>query len=95
MAINWGKELLDSYGVDQVYLQEIKVPTLLINALNDSFLSQECYPIKEAKEMKNFHLLIPNYGGHVGFTTFGRKGVFWSEQRALEFAEMPIEKIKQ
>ena len=31
------------------FLHNIKVPTLIINALNDSFLSPECFPIKEAK----------------------------------------------
>lgn len=33
------------------FLENIKTPTLIINALNDSFLSPECYPVKEAKQM--------------------------------------------
>lgn len=73
------------------FIQEIKVPTLLINALNDSFLSQECYPIKEAKEMKNFHLLIPNYGGHVGFmSSFSNTENRWMEQQIALFIQETI-----
>ena len=49
------------------FLPNIKTPTLLINALNDSFLSPECYPVKEAKGNPNLYLEMPNYGGHAGF----------------------------
>ncbi|REH48830.1 hypothetical protein C7448_105110 [Tenacibaculum gallaicum] len=73
------------------FIPEIKVPTLLINALNDSFLSQECYPIKEAKEMKNFYLLTPNYGGHVGFmSSFSSTENRWLEQQIAQFIRETI-----
>jgi len=65
------------------FLPSINVPTLIINALNDSFLSPECYPIKEAKNNKNIHLEMPNYGGHVGFVSKGK--YYYNELRALEF----------
>ena len=65
------------------YLPNIKVPTLLINALNDSFLSPECYPIKEAKNNENLHLEMPNFGGHVGFINKG--DYYYNELRALAF----------
>ncbi|MCG7502451.1 alpha/beta fold hydrolase [Tenacibaculum sp. Mcav3-52] len=68
------------------FIPEIKVPTLLINALDDSFLSKECYPIKEAKNMKNFYLSTPNYGGHVGFiSSFSNTENKWLEQRISKF----------
>ncbi|GFD75100.1 YheT family hydrolase [Tenacibaculum sp. IMCC1] len=68
------------------FIPEIKVPTLLINALDDSFLSKECYPIKEAKNMKNFYLSTPNYGGHVGFiSSFSNTENRWLEQRISKF----------
>ncbi|WP_296317572.1 YheT family hydrolase [Winogradskyella sp. UBA3174] len=66
------------------FLPNIKVPSLVINALNDSFLSAECYPVKEAKQNSNLFLEIPEYGGHVGFITKGN--IYYNEQRALEFA---------
>ena len=65
------------------FLPQISVPTLIINALNDSFLSPECYPIKEAKHNKNLYLEMPNYGGHVSFVKF--KGFYYNETRALDF----------
>lgn len=65
------------------FLPHIKVPTLLINALNDSFLSPECYPVKAAKQNPNLFLEMPKYGGHVGFIAKGN--VYYNERRALEF----------
>jgi len=68
------------------FIPAIKKPTLLINALDDSFLSKSCYPIQEAKNHPYFNLELPKYGGHVGFNnaTF-RKDLMWSEQRIFDF----------
>jgi predicted alpha/beta-fold hydrolase len=65
------------------FLPNVKVPSLIINALNDSFLSHGCYPVKEAKHNKNLYLEMPKYGGHVGFIDKGN--VYYNERRALEF----------
>ncbi len=65
------------------FLPNIKIPTLIINALNDSFLSPECYPVKEAKENPNLFLEMPQYGGHAGFVD--KKNLYYNEKRALEF----------
>jgi uncharacterized protein len=65
------------------FLHNIKIPTLIINARNDPFLSQECFPEKLAN--KNIHLNFPKHGGHVGFTLFNEKNLYWSEIQALEF----------
>jgi len=67
------------------FLKNVNVPTLLINALNDSFLSPECYPIKEAKQNPNLFLEMPKYGGHVGFIAKGN--IYYNELRALEFVK--------
>ena len=65
------------------FLNNIQTPTLIINALNDSFLSPECYPVKEAKNNSNLHLEMPNYGGHVGFVKLNK--FYYNETRALNF----------
>ncbi len=65
------------------FLPNIKVPTLIINALNDSFLSPECYPVKEAINNPNLFLEMPKYGGHMGFIQKG--GYYYNELRTLEF----------
>lgn len=65
------------------FLPNIKVPALIINALNDSFLSPECYPVRAAKENPSLHLEMPTHGGHVGFIE--KNNVYYNERRALEF----------
>ena len=65
------------------FLENIKVPTLIINAKNDSFLSPQSYPIKEAKENNNLFLEMPKYGGHVAFIE--KDNVYYNEKRALGF----------
>lgn len=61
----------------------IEVPTLIVNAGNDSFLGPGSYPLEAAKNNPRLHLEIPAYGGHVGF--WGRNNVTYTEKRALEF----------
>jgi len=48
-------------------LDKIKVPALLINAQDDPFLSDKCFPFEQAKSNPNLSLYAPKYGGHVGF----------------------------
>ena len=68
------------------YLPKIKKPTLLITALDDPFLSQECYPYEEAKNSKHFFLEAPKYGGHCGFiTNFINQDNRWLEHRIINF----------
>ena len=79
------KDAIDYYEKSSSlqFLPYIKTPTLIINALNDSFLSSECYPVKEAKNNPNLHLEMPDYGGHAGFVD--KNNVYYNEKRALEF----------
>lgn len=65
------------------FLPNIKIPTLIINALNDSFLSPECYPVKEAKQNSHLFLEMPQKGGHAGF--IAKSNVYYNEKRAVEF----------
>jgi len=67
------------------FLPRITVPTLLVNARNDPFLGEACYPRQIAAESKFLHLEMPAQGGHVGFLS--TDGTYWSEQRAVEFLE--------
>ncbi|RIJ33522.1 YheT family hydrolase [Pontibacter oryzae] len=67
------------------FLADIRIPTLLVNAKNDPFLSEECYPIAEAKQNPNLYLEMPEEGGHVGFAEDFRNNRYYSEERALRF----------
>jgi uncharacterized protein len=69
------------------FLGKVKVPTLIVSALNDPFLSKECFPSKE--ELNNPHISFETSarGGHCGFSLFDQNGVYWSELRALSFIQ--------
>jgi predicted alpha/beta-fold hydrolase len=67
------------------YLAGIRIPTLLVNAANDPFLTESCYPVKVAENHPYLYLEIPRYGGHVGFSQ-KRSTELWSERRAVAFA---------
>jgi len=68
------------------FLPNINLPTLIINALDDTFLSASCFPFEEAKKNKNLYLETPKYGGHVGFnTSIFKKDKLWIENRVQNF----------
>ncbi len=67
------------------FIPNIKIPTLLINSVDDPFLSESCYPISEAEDNKYFYLEMPKQGGHMGFVTFNSNKTYWHELRASEF----------
>lgn len=67
------------------YIPEIRIPTLIVSALDDPFLSDSCYPRKEVEANRDVSLQTPRWGGHVGFA----EGVnrVWSEQVARVFLD--------
>jgi uncharacterized protein len=50
------------------FLSGIKVPTLLVNAVDDPMLGEESYPIEEAKKSQFLYFEMPKHGGHLGFS---------------------------
>lgn len=69
----------------RTFLPAIRVPTLLVNALDDPFLPPPCFPRAEAEANAALVLETPARGGHLGFVTFHRAGEYWSETRAATF----------
>ncbi len=67
-------------------LKNIHVPTLLINALDDPMLGEECYPYEIAETHPYLHFLSPEYGGHCGFTLFGKRN-YWQEHQIRSFVK--------
>ena len=65
------------------FLPNIKVPVLILNAKNDSFLSPDCFPFDIAKNSKHIFLETPLYGGHVGFHV--SNDTYYSEKRTVLF----------
>ncbi|MDP1727534.1 MAG: alpha/beta fold hydrolase [Bacteroidota bacterium] len=69
------------------FLKNIKIPTLLVNAKNDPFLSKECYLSPEDEISPVLHFESPKCGGHVGFSLNLPNGNYYSEARASHFFE--------
>jgi predicted alpha/beta-fold hydrolase len=67
-------------------IEELHQHALLLNALNDPFLGETCYPVNLAKKHPYLHYEQTDEGGHVGYAQRG-SGVTYAEHRALQFAE--------
>ena len=67
------------------FLDNISIPTLIINAQNDPFLSKQCFPFEKIEQLEKVYFQAPKMGGHCGFYPDYYRGVLWSEKRALEW----------
>jgi hypothetical protein len=70
------------------FIPSIAIPTLLLNAWDDPFLTEACFPRAEAEQSACFFLEAPRHGGHVGFVLSGGAGEYWHEQRVGAFLEL-------
>lgn len=79
------KDAYDYYKINSSnqFLPNIKVPVLILNAKNDSFLNQDCFPFEVAEKSKTLFLETPLYGGHVGFHVSNDS--YYSEKRTVDF----------
>ena len=88
--INGFRDVTDYYtrSSSLQFVPNITVPTLIVNAKNDPFLSPECFPEAMARELPNVWMEFPERGGHCGFASKSsgiNGGVYWSEERAVAF----------
>lgn len=68
-------------------LDQIAIPTLLINAQDDPFLSLLCFPEHIASTNPHLYLYAPKYGGHVGFWP-EKQGAMWKhEEWIIDFLQ--------
>ena len=65
-------------------LDTIRIPTLLVNAADDPFLSAGCYPQNTAATNPALTLEVPRWGGHVGFVGTGSMAD-WMARRVVSF----------
>jgi predicted alpha/beta-fold hydrolase len=73
------------YASAKRVISQTSIPTLIVQAKDDPFLTKECFPIREVSKNPNAFLEITPSGGHVGFMTLDKKLEFWSERRAADF----------
>lgn len=68
-------------------LPHLQRPTLIVNAIDDPFLSDACYNACMNKRSTHLFLETPSAGGHVGFIRWKINQELWSEKRAMAFAD--------
>lgn len=66
------------------YLGDIRLPTWIVNAENDPFLAETCYPGSVNPRVR---LIKPRHGGHCGFSRVEQGDVSWSEQLAVNLLD--------
>jgi uncharacterized protein len=67
------------------FLDNIQIPTLIVNALNDPFLAPDCFPKEKLEKHPFVFFETPYTGGHCGFSQKDKNGFYWSENRAFEW----------
>lgn len=67
------------------HVENIAVPTLLVNAGDDPFLTPSCTPHEQARRSQHLFLEAPRHGGHVGFAGGGPR--YWTESRVVDFLQ--------
>jgi predicted alpha/beta-fold hydrolase len=67
-------------------LKNIRIPTLIVQALNDTFLSRESLCYDEVAQNENLFLETPDVGGHCGFVIGGSE-FSWADLRAIEWVK--------
>ncbi|WP_109831103.1 YheT family hydrolase [Reichenbachiella versicolor] len=67
-----------------LYYNSIKIPSLIVNALNDPMLGERCFPIEQCRDHQFLFLEMPKSGGHVGFSRRFKKHN-WMDIRAHQF----------
>lgn len=70
----------------QNFLNNIRVPTLLIQAKDDTFVPFEMYRHPAIETNSCIRLLVTEHGGHLGFLSRSG-GRFWLDDTALHFLE--------
>jgi predicted alpha/beta-fold hydrolase len=67
------------------FIQNISIPVLIVNALNDPFLSDTCYPKQKSEANQKVQILTPAQGGHCGFADRNFNNHYWSEVLAWNY----------
>lgn len=66
------------------YLRGLRVPTLLIQAKDDTFVPFAVYESEAVRNNPYVQLVAPEHGGHLGFIARGPQR-FWADQTIMEW----------
>lgn len=88
-ASHFGYEnALDYYVKSSVrpILDKIAIPSLIVQAKNDPFLTPHCFDLGVGESNSNLKLVVTKYGGHVGFAQKDEE-ISFVEKIGLEFVK--------
>jgi hypothetical protein len=71
------------------FLDRIRVPTLVIQALDDTFIPFEIFRHPAFESNSNLELRTPSHGGHLGFIS-RRKPRFWLDGEILDWVQIQM-----
>ncbi|RDI37276.1 hydrolase [Aquicella lusitana] len=88
-----GVEEYYSTASSRQYLRYIHVPTLILHAKDDPFMSEDVIPT-ENELSPQVKLEVTDAGGHVGFVTgkYPWRPEYWLEKRVPDFLRLHLEK---
>jgi predicted alpha/beta-fold hydrolase len=66
------------------YLKDIQVPTLLIQAKDDTFIPFQIFQDQAVRSHPRIELLVTEYGGHLGFLGRGARR-FWADGAIMDW----------
>jgi len=84
------KDVMEYYADARLYdkIENIKVPTMAINAEDDPFQPEDSLPKAQAERSSHVAIVTTKYGGHVGFVEgWIPTGFFWSDRLVSEFLQ--------
>lgn len=87
------KNAKEYYDFASSYKQivNVDVPTLLLQAKDDPFLTRKSYPMRGAKKNSNLYLEMTMSGGHIGFISTRPRFEYWFEKRVADFIQSNID----
>jgi len=83
------KDVYDYYNQASTvnFIQNISVPTLLLNAVDDMMLGPSSYPVNESENHKHLYFEMSTTGGHLGYNQ--KSGVYF-DKRSFDFIQEKV-----
>jgi predicted alpha/beta-fold hydrolase len=68
------------------FVEAIRVPSLLVQALDDTFIPSQIYEAWELRRNPAIEVLLTDYGGHLGFLARGPRR-FWADSAVIQWIQ--------
>lgn len=95
----WGMESLEKYYVEssgKLFLSKVKIPFLIMNALDDPIIPMEAIDYEGCMANENICLVTTQYGGHVAWMEGNilPDDISWADKVGTEFCKSVYDHVK-